>query len=364
VRTDPIKVLLAGGGTGGHVIPAIALAEELVSRGCTVSFVGTRGRLEERLVPEAGFNIEYIKVRPLTGRNVVHKALGLMAVPAALLRAARLIRRARPDVVMGVGGYVAGPVVLAAALMRIPTALLEQNATLGLSNRLLARWVDRAFVSYPELLSAFPETVGMHTGNPVKADIVAASRNRSRQSEEARIRVLVMGGSQGAKAIDERVPKALLDAGAQGKVRVLHQCGEHNEAEVTAAYETAGIDATVVPFISDTASVFSDTDLVISRSGATTISELTVMGLPAVLLPYPHHTDRQQEKNAAPMQRAGAAIVLNEQQTGVAEMAAAIESFIENRNKLEKAAIASSSLGRGNAAIAITDALIDLAGRA
>lgn len=353
----PFTVVLAGGGTGGHVIPAIALAQTLRERGATVRFIGTRGRLEERLVPEAGFDIDYIDVRPLTGKSVVQRILGLLSVPPAVLRSARLLRRMNPDVVMGVGGYVAGPAVLGAAVLGVPTAVLEQNATLGLTNRLLSRWIDRAFVSYESLLSVFPPDVARVTGNPLKPSIINASKQKKRRRKGSAVRILVMGGSQGAKAIDEWVPTAIAKGGIAELVRVQHQCGTGRETEVLGAYQQAGIDVSVVPFIDDTAEAFLNSDLVVARSGATTVSELCAMGLPAVLLPYPHHTDRQQEKNAEPMRRCGAAVVLDEKTSSVEEMASAIREFVVNETKRKASASAAKALGRIDAASMIADAL-------
>jgi UDP-N-acetylglucosamine--N-acetylmuramyl-(pentapeptide) pyrophosphoryl-undecaprenol N-acetylglucosamine transferase len=276
----------------------------------------------------------------------------------------RFLRSHAPDVVMGVGGYVAGPVVLGARLLRIPTAFLEQNATLGLTNKLLLRFVERVFVAYASLATQLPEGVVIETGNPVKNQIIEASEKRRRRKRKgALMNILVMGGSQGARAINERAPEAIAKSGCSACVSVRHQCGEGNVAEVASAYRARKIDATVVPFISDTAAAYSDADLVISRSGATTISELAIMGMPAVLLPYPHHRDRQQERNAEPFGATGAAVVLSEAETGIEEMADAVRRFIGDRNVLMRASEAAAALARPAAAERIADALFSLAGR-
>jgi UDP-N-acetylglucosamine--N-acetylmuramyl-(pentapeptide) pyrophosphoryl-undecaprenol N-acetylglucosamine transferase len=351
-----LTVVLAGGGTGGHVIPAIAVAEEIAGRGGEARFVGTADRLEARLVPKAGFRIDFIGVRPLRGAGAFGVVRGAVSLPAAVLLSTALLRRIRPDVVLGVGGYVAGPVVLAAKILRLPTAILEQNATVGLSNRAVARLVDRAFVTYEETMSSFPNRRVELTGNPVKRAILEA-RDTPRRPGRGRPRLLVMGGSQGALAIDTRVPEAIGEAGLAGAVEVLHQCGKGRRDAVAAEYSRRGIDAVVVEFIDDTASAYLDADLVVARSGATTVSELTAMGLPAVLIPYPHHADRQQEKNAAPMQRAGAAIVLDEPTTGVGDLASAVRGLLCDGPALASAAAASAALGRPDAARRIADGL-------
>lgn len=358
----PMTLVLAGGGTGGHVIPAIAVAEEIARRGGRASFVGTADRLEARLVPAAGFPIDFISVRPLRGKGPAGAVRGALSVPRAAIASARLLRRIRPDAVLGVGGYVAGPVVLAAKLMRVPTAVLEQNATVGFSNRIVARFVDRAFVTYEETAGAFPAGAVEITGNPVKGSILAAAR-APRPARGERLRLLVMGGSQGARTIDESVPGAVAGSGAGGRVEVVHQCGRGRCAEVLEAYRAGGIAARTVEFIDDTAAAYAAADLVIARAGATTVAELTAMGLPAVLVPYPHHADRQQEKNAAPMRRAGAAAVLDEKAPAFpGELAAAIRGLLLDPGRLEAAARASAALGRADAAGRIADGLERLAG--
>lgn len=355
-------ILLAGGGTGGHVIPAIAAAEEIVRQKASVRFVGTRGRMEAELVPKAGFEIDFIEVKPLVGGSVLKKAVGILSLPLSLLRALSLVRKIKPDAVMGVGGYVAGPVVFAARLLRIPTALLEQNAAVGLTNKLLSPWVKRAFVSYEETLACFPEGRAVHTGNPVKSSILAAAETPKENTRDDRAHMLVMGGSQGSRAVDERIPAAVAEAGLQGKIAVLHQCGRENEEAVRKAYKRAGIDAEVVPFIEDTARAFSWADFAAARSGATTVSELTVMGLPAVFLPYPHHKDKQQEQNATAMKAAGAAVVLDEKTATTKEIADAVRKLALDAKYREQASRAAAMLGRKDAARQIAAELLHLAG--
>ncbi len=353
-------IVLAGGGTGGHVIPAIAVAEEIVRQGGRVHFVGTRDRLEAKLVPEAGFEIDFIHVLPLLGNSISKKAAGLACLPLSLARSIGLLRKLGPDAVMGVGGYVAGPVVFGAKMLGIPTALLEQNAKVGFTNKRLAGLVARAFVSYEETASRFPKGKATWTGNPVKSSIVDAALEK-KTVKKGRLHLLVMGGSQGASAIDDRVPSALIAANLCKKVTVTHQCARQNEDKVRRAYADAVIDAEVIPFINDTARAYAKADLVIARSGATTVSELCAMGLPAVFLPYPHHKDRQQEMNAAPMKAAGAAVVLDEKTTTTLDLANAVEMFVNDEAYRMRAGAAAASLGRKDAAIRIAEALLSLA---
>jgi UDP-N-acetylglucosamine--N-acetylmuramyl-(pentapeptide) pyrophosphoryl-undecaprenol N-acetylglucosamine transferase len=355
VTDGALRLTIAGGGTGGHVIPAIAVAEEVVRRGGEVRFAGTSDRIEARLVPEAGFEIDFIKARPLAGGGAGGLAVGLATTPVAVARSVGILRAFGPDVVLGVGGYVAGPVVLAAKLLGRPTALLEQNATVGLANRILARLVSRAFVTYEETRAAFPADRVELTGNPLRQSILEARDQAATRSTDGRVRILVMGGSQGALTIDQRVPEAL--ARLADRVTVTHQCGGGREQSVERAYREAGIEARVLGFIDDTASAYLEADLVVARAGATTVCELTAMGLPAVFLPYPHHKDRQQQRNAAPMVDAGAAVVIDEQLTDAGDLGRAIAAFVTDDKLREEAAAASAALGRPDAATRIVDGL-------
>ncbi len=357
-----LKIILAGGGTGGHVIPAIAIADEAANRGNEVGFVGTSDRIEARLVPGAGYRIDFIKVKPLAGGGVGRKVKGLAHAPVSVISSMKLLKSLCPNVVIGVGGFVAGPVVLGAKLMGIPTALLEQNATVGLSNKILARMVRRAFVSYESTMRAFPAKRVELTGNPVKRSILEAAR-KPRVRGQGKVRVLVMGGSQGARAIDQMIPEAMSIAQLGGEVQVLHQCSKGRADQVKNEYERAEVSVEVVDFIDDTASAFLDTDLVVARAGATTVSELTVMGLPAVFLPYPHHADLQQEKNAAPMSAAGAAVIFKEKETTPQELADAISRFVRDNDYRQRAAKASLGLGRPDAARRVVDGLMKIAKR-
>ncbi|MDJ0765048.1 MAG: undecaprenyldiphospho-muramoylpentapeptide beta-N-acetylglucosaminyltransferase [Myxococcota bacterium] len=354
------KVVFAGGGTGGHVIPAIAAAREIVQMGGSARFVGSADRLEARLVPLAGFGIDFIRVRPLVGEDIKGVFTGLVLLPSAVAQAAFLLKRLRPNVVLGVGGYVAGPVVMAARLIGLKTALLEQNATVGLTNQLLARFVDKAFIAYEETAAAFPASKIEVTGNPVSRDI-AKVRARRIDRAEGLIHILVTGGSQGARDIDRQVPVAMKEAALWGCVTVLHQCNRRNLDWVASSYRDAGIEAEVVPFIDDMAGAYARADLVIGRAGATTVAELTAVGLPAVFLPYPHHSDNQQARNAAAMVRADAAILLDGQGGNSSEMARAINAFVRDADRRRQASEAAAALGKPDAAAHIAEHLHRLA---
>lgn len=357
-----LKVVIAGGGTGGHVFPALAVGEEIARRGGSARFIGTEDRLEARLVPRAGFGIDFVRVRPLKGGGLGRIAGGMVAVPAAVTASMTILKRLQPHVVLGVGGYVAGPVVLAAYLLRIPTALHEQNASVGLTNKLLKRIVRRAFITYESTANEFPFHRALLTGNPVRRAIVDAAA-LPKERESGQLRLLVMGGSQGARAIDERVPAALAGVGLADTLAVRHQCSAAKVDEVSSAYAEAGIAAQVVPFIDDTASAFAWADLFVGRSGATTVAEISAMGLPSVLLPYPHHADQQQQRNAALLQAAGACITLDEKATGVDELRAAVGELAGDPERLRSAGQAARRLGRPQAAEMIVDELERIARR-
>jgi UDP-N-acetylglucosamine--N-acetylmuramyl-(pentapeptide) pyrophosphoryl-undecaprenol N-acetylglucosamine transferase len=360
LTTPIIKVVLAGGGTGGHIIPAVAIADELSNQGVWVRFIGTKGRIEEKLVPKAGYGIDYINVRPLKGNNILEKMLAIGSVPVSVVKSAFLLKQLSADFVLGVGGYVAGPVVLAAKIMGIPTALLEQNATVGLTNKLLSRITDKAFVAYMETAEDFPEGRAFYTGNPVKQSILDASAKKTFNSS-GKINILVMGGSQGAMTIDNRVPEALAVANLKDKATVLHQTKSDSVKQVEKSYIEKGIKAVTTSFIEDTASAYSAADILIARSGATTVAEACVMGLPAVFLPYPHHSDKQQEKNALPMQKAKAAHILNEQTTTIEDLAIAIDDFAGNSDKRRQAAEAARRLAKPDAAFTIANKIVQMA---
>ncbi len=356
-----VKVVFAGGGTGGHVIPAMAVAGEVVRRGGRVRFIGSSDRLEARLVPKAGYGIDFIKVRPLVGGGTIGFMRGALSVPAALLRAGMLLRRLKPNVVLGVGGYVAGPVVMAAKFMGIPSAVLEQNAAVGLTNKILSRFIDRAYVAYEEAAGAFDPGITEVTGNPVDRSLIEAAAER-KVRDDGVVRILVMGGSQGARAIDERVPASIAHGELTDNVTVVHQCSGANADTVRAKYKEAGVDASVLGFIDDMATAYKEADLVVARSGATTIAELTAVGLPAVLLPYPHHADNQQERNARRMSDKGAAVILDEKETDVADMAGAIGDFVRDPKRRLEASAQSASLGKPEAASVIASGLFALSG--
>jgi UDP-N-acetylglucosamine--N-acetylmuramyl-(pentapeptide) pyrophosphoryl-undecaprenol N-acetylglucosamine transferase len=368
---------MAGGGTGGHLYPGIAVARELLRRdpSAVVSFVGTARGIESRVVPREGFALDLIRVAGLKGMSRLNRARGALLLPLAGTDAWRVITRRRPDVVVGVGGFASGPVVLLAALRGRPTMLLEQNAMPGLTNRLLARWVRAAAVNFEESLRFFPRT-GFVAGNPVRPEFFTREDDDAvdpggRQAALAQgagasaggARVLIFGGSQGAHAINVAMVEAAARLGADGlRLAITHQTGERDRELVRDAYERAGIPARVEAFIYQMDREMKQAQLVVSRSGATTLAELAAAGRPAVLIPLPTSTDDHQRSNAAAVARAGAAVVIDERDLTADRLAGEIRGLIADSARRTAMAAAARTLARPDAAARIVEKLLALAG--
>jgi len=302
-----LRVLIAGGGTGGHVIPALAIGRELAARyGAELCYVGTERGMEARLVPEAGFRLEKIPVGPLKNVSVVTRVRTLAALPLGVARCVRLLWEFKPHAVVGVGGYASGPAMMAAILMRVPTLAYEPNAAPGLANRLIGKYVTAAAVSFPECTCCFRNAEV--TGVPVREEIFAVPT----RSEGVPPRLLVFAGSQGARVFNEMLPRivrGLLEA-VPG-LTIVHQSGVRHEQETRAAYAASGADParwTVSAFLTDMKEQYTAADLVLCRSGSS-VAELAAAGRPSLLVPYPFAADDHQRKNAVAMAAAGAAVV-------------------------------------------------------
>ena len=356
-----MRVLIAAGGTGGHIYPGIAVAKEIMRRdpGSAVRFVGTARGLETRLVPGAGFELSIIEIGGLKNVSFAARVRGLLMLPKSILVARRLIRDFHPDIVVGAGGYVSGPVLLAAWSMRVPTLVMDSNALPGWTNRVAARFVDKAAVSFVEALPYF-RGKGVLTGNPVRSEFFEIP---AKQRDGAHISLLVFGGSQGARAINEAMIAALPGLESQkGCLHVTHQTGEADHEKVRRGYEAAGWqdNVEVRPYIDDMVSEFARADLVISRAGATTSAELVAAGKAAIMVPFPLAADDHQRKNAEALQTGGAARMILQRELNGARLANEISSLLAAPEEIDRMEAASRKLARRDAATASVDLMEEL----
>ena len=359
----PIRVVIAGGGTGGHLFPGIAVARELLRRhpDARITFAGTARGIEARVVPREGFELDLLRSAGLKGTSIAARIRGVLLLPLSAIDAWSILSRRSPDVVIGVGGYSSGPVVLFAALRRIPTLLLEQNAVPGLTNRLLARAVSAAAVTFESTAGYFGRRA-IVAGNPVRPEFLS-EHHRSAPRRAGPPRILIFGGSQGAHAINvamvEAAPQLALHPGG---LAVTHQTGERDLELVRDGYRRAGLEARVEPFLFAMDREMNDADLVVCRAGATTIAELTAAGRASVLVPLPTAADDHQRKNAEVLAAAGAAEIVEQKVLSGALLAERITALVGDAGRLETMSAAARRLARPDAARVIADKALHLAG--
>ncbi len=356
-----MRMMVAGGGTGGHVFPGIALAEEMVTRhpGNDVVFVGTSRGLEAAVVPQAGFPIELIRIQGLKGKPLWSFFEGLLLLPRALAQSISILRRWRPDVVVGVGGYASGPVLLGAWLLRIPTAVQEQNAIAGITNRILGLFVRAAFTAFPEAARYFGRRKVHQLGNPIRRALLDNYMRPTARHD--RLRVLVFGGSQGAHALNMRVIEALPHlADLRDQIHVTHQTGARDREYVEKGYRAVRFEPDVRDFITDMSQAYAEADLVVCRAGATTLAELTVCKKPSILVPFPAAADNHQVLNARSLADAGAAVMIEERELTGEVLAREIRSVLQSPERRERMARAAGRLGRPQAAQEIADVCTEL----
>jgi len=308
--TQPVMIM--AGGTGGHVFPALAVAGILRQRRRDVVWLGTRRGIEARLVPAAGIEVEWIEVEGLRGKGIAGWLLAPLSLTRALWQARRALRRRRPGVVLGCGGFVSGPGGIAAWLAGIPLVVHEQNAIVGMTNRWLARFAARVAEGFPG--SFAPGRHAVHVGNPIRRDIAALAPPRERFADrDGPLQLFVFGGSQGAAALNRLLPETVARLAAPARPRVLHQSGARDCEATTAEYRRLGVQADVRAFIDDMAGAYESADLVVSRAGALSVAELAAAGVASILIPFPAAVDDHQTRNAAWLAQAGAARVVPEQ---------------------------------------------------
>ncbi len=342
-----LDVLIAGGGTGGHVFPALALGAALLERGLRVTFVGSPGGLEARLVPAAGQVLHLLPGRQVRGGGVRGAMLGAGALARGLASAVRLLARLRPRLVVGVGGYASVAGVLAARSRRLPVVLLEQNAIPGAANRNLGRLAARVCVGFAEAASYFPAGRAVHTGNPVRPEVLAAPVAPARDG----LGLLIFGGSQGARHLNEAGVAALETLGASaGALRVRHQTGATDQARIAETYRRLGVDARVEAFVDDMGGAYRDADVVVSRAGAMSCAEITAMGLPAILVPYPYAADDHQRRNAEIIAGAGGARMILDRELDGQRLAGALARLLGDPGTRREMAARARAMGRPEAA--------------
>lgn len=356
-------ILIMAGGTGGHVYPALAVAQELRERAREVVWLGTRRGLEARVVPAAGIDIEWIGISGLRGKGVVTRLLAPFRLAVALSQSLVVMARRRPAAVLGMGGFVSGPGGVAAWLTRRPLIIHEQNAVPGLTNRLLAGFARVVLQAFP---GSFSSRIPAQTvGNPVRRDIAAlpppAERLRGRAGP---LRLLVLGGSQGALALNRLVPRALAELPEGRRPEVRHQAGERTLETARESYREAGVDAEIAPYIEDMAAAYAWADLVVCRAGALTVSEVAMAGLPAVFIPFPAAVDDHQTANAGVLAEAGAALIVQERDLTPERLAAAIAELGADRDALLVRAERARGAAAPTALATITDICLRAAGGA
>jgi UDP-N-acetylglucosamine--N-acetylmuramyl-(pentapeptide) pyrophosphoryl-undecaprenol N-acetylglucosamine transferase len=349
-------VLIMAGGTGGHIFPGLAVADELKRRRTPVIWIGGIGGLEQQLVPQYGWKLETLPIAGVRGKGLVAKLTAPLRLARAVAAALALFKRHAPQSVLSMGGYAAAPGGLAARIAKIPLVVHEQNRVPGMTNRMLQRFATRVLTGFAD---AFAN--GEWVGNPVRASIAAIPEPAERYAgREGPLRLLVLGGSQGAQSLNSALPEVLRRRGARLPVEVRHQCGAKHFDQARAAYMRANIEADVVPFEDDMARAYAWADLVICRSGALTLAELAAAGVPAILVPFPHAVDDHQTRNAEAMVAAGGARLVVEGDDFVKRLGAAFEE-VGDRAKLVAMATAARTLAKPDAARRIADICIEVA---
>ncbi len=355
---SPKRILVAAGGTGGHVFPGLALADELRARyACEVVFVGTPRGIENKVVPQHGYRLELLQVEPMKGGGVSRALRGGTIAAWQSLRAIGLVARERPSAFVSIGGYAAGPIGVASIAAFVPLALVEPNGHPGLTNRLLAPFADRVFVAWPHLKSLGREGRARVDGVPLRSAFGPRP-----VPKRAGLRVLVLGGSQGARSLNERMPEAVGRLGLmRNELSVVHQCGKNAEA-VEEAYRKAGFSQVeVVPFIDDVASAIAAADLVVGRAGAVSVAEICAIGRPSILIPFPHAADDHQAANALALQEAGGAICIREEAADPVRLAVELERLLADHDRLRAMGNAARDAGRPDAAKVIAGEIARLA---
>jgi UDP-N-acetylglucosamine--N-acetylmuramyl-(pentapeptide) pyrophosphoryl-undecaprenol N-acetylglucosamine transferase len=361
-----MNIVIAGGGTGGHVFPAIAIAKELKMKiaHIKITFVGTARGIESKIVPKEGYDIRFIKSEGLVGKNIFSTIKSALKIPVALRDSQRILKELKPELVLGVGGYSSGPVVLCASMMGIPTMIHEQNTLPGLTNKLLGKFVDTIAVTYHESIRSFPQEKTYLTGNPVRMEILKGDRGRGYRKfslNKELFTIFVFGGSLGATHINNAVSEALAYLEPfKDKIQFLHQTGDKDLDAVKEAYRMREFKGTVMPFAYEMADAYAAADLIISRAGATTIAELTACGKAAILVPYPFAAGNHQEINARKLWDVGAAQMILDKELNGKTLADSIKYLLQDPDAIGHMERTSKSLGNPEATNRIIELMMGL----
>lgn len=358
------KILVMAGGTGGHVFPGLAVAKELSEKhNFEVLWLGTKERMEADLVPAHGFKIEFIKISGLRRNGLLRKLGAPFTILRAVFEALKVIRKFKPDVVLGMGGYASGPGGIAAKLCGIPLVLHEQNASPGITNRILSKIADKVLLGFPGAISGKKVE---YIGNPVRAEVVALNGRLPKDFNHENLNVLVIGGSLGAKALNDLVPKAVALANKNGaRIHITHQTGKGNSSGVDAVYRSLEVENfTVCDFISDMASAYSANDVIICRAGALTLAEVSAAGMPAIFVPLPTAVDDHQTKNARYLSDNGGAVCMPQTQLTSEKLADILKDWSDNRGKISEVSRIAGSMAKLDATEAAAKVCMELADKA
>jgi UDP-N-acetylglucosamine--N-acetylmuramyl-(pentapeptide) pyrophosphoryl-undecaprenol N-acetylglucosamine transferase len=371
MKDGELRIIVTGGGTGGHLFPGIAVARELKRR-CEkahILFIVGRSKMEKEIITKAGFELKSIDVEGMVGKSLLQLMRACYKVLVSSIHVLFIVRNFRPHLTVGVGGYTSGPVCLVSWVLRIPAAIHEQNSIPGITNRILAPLVAKVFISFDESKRYFKKVTLLLTGNPIRDELLNTERalRRLSKSDEYTITnrfvILVMGGSQGATKINKAVLVALKELKSAGFLPfVIHQTGNHDLKEVMAAYRTLRIDGEVTAFIQDMASAYARADLVICRAGATTIAELAALGKPSILIPYPYATHKHQDINARILVASGGADMIFERDLQGSALAVKIKMYMEDSGALQRMSRFAFKQGRPQAKTMIVEQLMELIG--
>lgn len=363
-NTDSIRIIITGGGTGGHLFPGIALGQAMINTlpSCEVLFIGTERKVDRNGLADKGFTAISLKGWGIKGKSLTAKIRAILFQPVALFQAARIIRKFRPDLVFGVGGYISGPVILAARLLGATTCIHEQNSIPGLANRILGRIVHRIFVSLPGSENYFPTSRVIFSGNPLRSAILEKAGESCRKEYGVPMTLLVLGGSQGARRLNSLMLEAAEGsfAGLTPRPNIIHQTGTHDESRVREKYEALGITARVQAFFTDMAEIYGAADLAVSRAGATTIAELTACCKPAILVPFPYAADNHQVMNGRYLVEAGGAMMFHQSELNGERLGKEIKRLLSDRKGLAQMAAKARRAAKPGATVTIVNECLKL----